>query len=134
MKDVRVTVKIHDGALPSLPGIARDDCGAVVDFQGVVRRDEQGESIAGLHYEAYRPMAEREIDRIVRELLAEFPCREIHVAHRLGFVPVGEASISVQIASAHRGEAIKFLEEFMNRMKQDVPIWKRTSQSSAQPS
>ena len=131
MKDVRVTVTIHDGALPPWQGVARDDCGAVVDFQGVVRRDEQGESIAGLHYEAYRPMAEREIERIVRELLAEFPCREIHVAHRLGFVPVGEVSISVQIASAHRGEANKFLEEFMNRMKQDVPIWKRTSQSSA---
>ncbi len=134
MKDVRVTVEIHDGAIPPLPGVTRDDCGAVVDFQGVVRRDEHGESIAGLHYEAYRPMAERELERIARELLTKFPCREINVAHRLGFVPVGEASISVQIASAHRGEAIKFLEEFMNRMKQDVPIWKRTSQSSAQPS
>ena len=134
MKDVRVTVTINDGALPPLQGIARDDCGAVVDFQGVVRGDEQGESIAGLYYEAYRPMAEREIERIVREILGEFPCREIHVAHRLGFVPVGEASISVKIASVHRGEAIKFLEEFMNRMKQDVPIWKRTLQSSAPPS
>ena len=134
MENAVVTAEIYDGVLPPLRVAARDDCGAVVDFQGVVRRDEQGESISGLHYEAYRPMAEREIERIVRELLAEFPCREIHVAHRLGFVPVGDASISVQIASAHRGEAIKFLEEFMNRMKQDVPIWKRTSQSSAPPS
>ena len=129
-----VTVEIYDRPLPPVQSTARDDCGAVVDFQGVVRRDEQGESIAGLHYEAYRPMAEREIERIVRELLTEFPCREVYVAHRLGFVPVGEASISVQIASAHRGEAIKFLEQFMNRMKQDVPIWKRTLQSSARPS
>jgi len=131
--EARVTVEIHDGPLPPLQANRRDDCGAIIDFHGVVRRDERGESIPGLHYEAYRPMAEREIERIARELLVEFPCCEIHVAHRLGFVPVGEASISVRIAAAHRGEAIKFLEEFMNRMKQDVPIWKRTSQSSAQP-
>ncbi|MDQ6808278.1 MAG: molybdenum cofactor biosynthesis protein MoaE [Verrucomicrobiota bacterium] len=127
--ETTVVVTICDGVLPALPLIQRHDCGALVDFFGVVRGDESGVEITGLHYEAYRPMAEREIERISRVLLAEFPCREIHVAHRIGFVPVGAASIAVRIASAHRGEAIKFLEHFMNRLKEDVPIWKRTSPS-----
>lgn len=127
--ETQIAVTVFDRELPALPVITRHDCGAIVDFFGVVRGEEGGAEITGLHYEAYQPMAEREIERISRELLADFPCREVHVAHRIGFVPVGEASITVRIAAAHRGEAIAFLEHFMNRLKQDVPIWKQTSPS-----
>ena len=125
----RVIISMHEGRLPDLPAITRTDCGAIVDFFGNVRGEEEGTTIPGLQYSAYRPMAEREMERIARELLAEFRCCEIHVAHRLGFVPVGECSIALRIAAAHRGEAINFLEAFMNRLKHDVPIWKQTSPS-----
>lgn len=127
--DTKISVTITRDALATSSAPQRDDCGAVLDFQGVVRADEHGRPIAGLDYEAYQPMAERQIDQIIRELLNDFPCREIDVIHRIGFVPVGEASIWVRVAAPHRQEAISFLAEFMNRLKKDVPIWKSSSQS-----
>ena len=129
--DAQITVRITTQALSSLPLPSRDDCGAVLDFFGVVRAEENGEQIAGLEYEAYQPMAERQIEQIIRALIREFPCRSIDVIHRIGFIPVGESSIVVRVAAPHRQEAIAFLAEFMNRLKQDVPIWKKPSPSNA---
>ena len=105
-----------------LPG-----CGAVVRFDGVVRSDENGSTIAGLHYEAYQPMAEQVMESILRELAAEYPCKQVIVQHRIGFVPVGESAIIVEIQAEHRQEAFALLTHFMNRLKQDVPIWKRST-------
>jgi molybdopterin synthase catalytic subunit len=82
-------------------------------------------AIDGLHYEAYQPMAEQVMERILRELAAEHPCEQVIVQHRIGFVPVGEAAIIVEIQSKHRNEAFALLTHFMNRLKQDVPIWKK---------
>ncbi len=105
-----------------LPG-----CGAVVRFDGVVRGEEDGAAIDGLHYEAYQPMAEQVMDRLLRELAAEHSCEQVIVQHRIGFVPVGESAIVVEIQSKHRSEAFALLSHFMNRLKQDVPIWKRNT-------
>ncbi|MBE2179975.1 MAG: molybdenum cofactor biosynthesis protein MoaE [Chthoniobacterales bacterium] len=100
-------------------------CGAVVEFAGIVRAMEGGREIAGLDYEAYEPMARREIERILDELAVVHPCEAVEVLHRVGHVPAGEASILVRIEAAHRMEAFGLLEEFMIRLKRDVPIWKR---------
>jgi molybdopterin synthase catalytic subunit len=132
--DAKITVRITKERLSSFALPSRHDCGAVLDFFGVVRAEENGEQIAGLEYEAYQPMAERQIEQIIGALLREFPCRAVDVIHRIGFIPVGESSILVRVASPHRQEAIAFLAEFMNRLKEDVPIWKKASQSNAQQS
>ena len=126
-----ITVRITTESLAPFSHAARDDCGAILDFFGVVRAEENGDRISGLEYEAYRPMAERQVEQIIRALLDEFPCRSVEVTHRIGFVPVGESSIAIRIAAPHREEAISFLAEFMDRLKKDVPIWKRTSASNA---
>ncbi|MFL6583864.1 MAG: molybdenum cofactor biosynthesis protein MoaE, partial [Chthoniobacterales bacterium] len=107
-----IAVRITSEPLPASALPKRDDCGAVVDFFGVVRGEESGESIEGLEYEAYQPMAERQIDQIIRELLTTLPCRTVDVVHRIGFIPAGEPSIAVRIAARHRQEAISFLAEF----------------------
>lgn len=101
--------------------------GAWVEFRGVVRGDEDGQPIAALEYEAYSPMAEREVRRLLTDLSADKPCLAARVIHRLGVVPVGEAAIYVGIAGRHRAEAFALLAGFMDRLKQDVPIWKRRS-------
>lgn len=98
--------------------------GALAEFTGLVRGEEGGAVIGGLIYEAYQPMAEREIARIVAELTAARPVLGVRVVHRLGRVPVGEAAIYVGVASKHRAEAFALLTGFMDRLKQDVPIWK----------
>jgi molybdopterin synthase catalytic subunit len=101
------------------------EIGACVEFQGIVRETERDRQLAGLHYEAHEPMARRHLQRIFEELGADHPCAAIVFIHRLGWVPVGEASLFVRVLSAHRGEALRFLAEAIDRMKADVPIWKR---------
>ncbi len=101
------------------------DCpGALAEFSGVVRGMEGGEPISALEYEAYSPMAEREMRRIVDDLARGHPCMAVRVIHRIGVIPVGETAIFVRIAALHRGEAFALLAAFMDRLKQDVPIWK----------
>ena len=99
--------------------------GAVVEFAGVVRGEEKDVPISALDYEAYEVMARSEMEQIVGELSARFPCHDIQITHRIGQVPAGEASILVRIAAKHRAEAFGMLAEFMDRMKRDVPIWKK---------
>jgi molybdopterin synthase catalytic subunit len=71
-------------------------------------------------------MAVRQLGRIFEELAAAHPCAAVTFIHRLGWVPVGEASLFVRVLSAHRGEALHFCAEAIDRMKADVPIWKRS--------
>ena len=102
-------------------------CGAVVEFAGVVREEENGAMIDALDYEAYEAMARGEMERILRELSADYPCETVSVRHRIGRVPVGEVSILVRVEAKHRAEVFGMLTEFMNRLKRDVPIWKIAS-------
>ena len=99
--------------------------GAWTEFRGLVRGEESGQPIRALEYEAYPEMAERELRRLLTELSAQYPCLSACVIHRVGVVPVGEAAIYVGIASAHRTEGFALLAAVMDRLKQDVPIWKR---------
>lgn len=99
--------------------------GAWLEFRGAVRDEENGEKISALEYEAYAKMAVREIRRLLENLSTRHPCLAARVIHRIGIVPAGEAAIYVGIASRHRAEAIALLGEFMNGLKQGVPIWKR---------
>jgi molybdopterin synthase catalytic subunit len=101
--------------------------GAWLEFRGVVRGEENGGVIAALKYEAYSPMAETEMRRIIAELSRVTPCLFVRVIHRIDIVPVGEAAIYIGIAGRHRAEAFALLAGFMDRLKQDVPIWKRRS-------
>lgn len=98
--------------------------GAVVRFTGVVRPDESGISIAALVYDAYEPMARKVIVEILNEIHKVSPLNEARVYHRLGRVPVGEAAIILEITSERRAAAFAAASEFMDRLKQDVPIWK----------
>jgi molybdopterin synthase catalytic subunit len=104
--------------------------GAWLEFRGVVRGEENGRAIRTLEYEAYPEMAEREIRRLLQEISARHPCRAAKMIHRVGVIPVGETAIYVGVASPHRGEAIALLAEFMDRLKQDVPIWKRGARNA----
>lgn len=123
MNAAQIEIEITDQ--PLLPhGKPPADCGAVVDFFGIVRGEEKGEPIRALEYQAYRPMAEREIERLIRELLAQFPCLSVRVSHRIGVIPAGEWAIALQVASRHRAEAFALASAFMDRLKLDVPIWK----------
>ena len=117
------TSPIADQILPPASGTM----GAWLEFRGVVRGEENGQPIAALAYETYPEMAEREIRRLLTEISAKHCCLTAKVIHRIGVIPVGETAIYVGVAGRHRAETMALLAEFMNRLKQDVPIWKRRS-------
>ena len=103
------------------------NCGALAEFTGVVRGEEEGRRIAALEYEAYDEMAVRVMRQICESLGGQHPCAAVVVIHRVGVIPVGEAAIYICAAARHRAEAFAFVTGFMDRLKQDVPIWKRRS-------
>jgi molybdopterin synthase catalytic subunit len=107
------------------------EIGACLEFQGIVRETEGALSLAGLRYEAYEPMALLHLERIFNQLGAAYPCAAVMLIHRLGWVPTGEASLFVRVLAAHRGPALGFIAEAIDRLKADVPIWKMTSGADA---
>jgi len=105
---------------------ARSDAdGAVVTFTGVTRERHEGRAVAQLEYEAYEEMAMKTMVEIFEEALRQFPIGRVRVAHRLGEVPVGEASVVVVVAAAHRAAAFDACRFVMDRLKASVPIFKR---------
>ena len=111
-------------AVPPL-ALSSREIGACAEFHGIVRELENGSSIAGLDYEAYEPMARTLLARHFSELSLLYPCAEILFIHRLGWVPVGETSLYLRVLAAHRAPALRFIADAIERLKGDVPIWKR---------
>ena len=105
--------------------VTRPSDGACVVFEGVVRDNHQGKRVESIFYDAYRPMAEKEIAKIVDDLRTRFPQVAVAVIHRLGLLRVGEASIAIACASPHRGEAFDACRQVIDRFKETVPIWKK---------
>ncbi len=108
---------------PAIETVSKE-IGADVAFHGLVRELEHGRALAGLHYEAYEPMALKQITRIFTLLAETHPVACVTWIHRLGWVPVGEASLFLRVQSAHRAEALNFCALAIDAMKRDVPIWK----------
>jgi MoaE-MoaD fusion protein len=100
-------------------------CGAALLFVGRVRDHHGTRRVSGLTYEAYRPMAEAALERIADELASAAPGLDLRIVHRLGEVDVGEASVVIAVASPHRAAAYEASREAIERLKREVPIWKR---------
>lgn len=105
--------------------VVRPSDGACIIFEGIVRNHHEGKAVESILYEAYAPMAEKEIEKIVRQVQSEFPGAAIAVLHRLGHLAVGEVSIAIVAAAAHRAEAYEASRATIDRIKQTVPIWKK---------
>lgn len=121
---MNIEVELTEEAIEVPERPSQSGPGAVVEFRGIVRANEDGAPISALIYEAYPPMAARQIREILGELSVTMPCLSALVIHRFGIVPSGETAVYVRIEATHRGEALAMVAEFMNRLKRDVPIWK----------
>jgi molybdopterin synthase catalytic subunit len=100
--------------------------GAVVLFVGTVRDHEGERRVEALEYEAYERVAAERLRALADEALARWPGARIAVAHRLGRLALGEASVAVGVATAHRAEAFDCCRSLMERLKASVPLWKRS--------
>ncbi|MDX1546940.1 MAG: molybdenum cofactor biosynthesis protein MoaE [Rhodothermales bacterium] len=99
--------------------------GGIDLFVGTTRRWTGEEETARLVYDAYVPMAEREMRRLAEDAAARWPLEGVYLVHRLGEVPPAEASVIVGVASAHRAEAFAACRYLIDTLKKAVPIWKR---------
>jgi molybdopterin synthase catalytic subunit len=99
--------------------------GAVVTFVGIVRRENQGRIVTRLEYEAYEPLALRAFAIISDEVSEHWPSSRVAVHHRTGSLEVGEASVAIAAASAHRADAFAACRYVIERLKQVAPVWKR---------
>jgi molybdopterin synthase catalytic subunit len=98
--------------------------GAAATFLGLVRDHNQGRRVLHLVYEAYEPLAERALSRIVDESRQQWPTAALAIHHRIGKLGIGEASVAIAASSPHRADAFAACRYAIERVKQIVPVWK----------
>src|SRR2546426_9007935 len=99
--------------------------GAVVLFLGTVRDNDRGRHVKFLEYEAYRPIALKEMGRVAEEARQRWPLLGIAIVHRLGHLEIGDISVAIAVSSEHRKEAFEAGRYAIDSLKQTVPIWKK---------
>ncbi|MGA8491379.1 MAG: molybdenum cofactor biosynthesis protein MoaE [Terriglobales bacterium] len=99
--------------------------GAAVVFEGIVRDNTRGRRTVYLDYEAYEQMALKRMDVLAEEALQQFSIRDVAIVHRLGRLEIGETSVLIVVASAHRAAAFDACRWLIDTLKRTVPIWKK---------
>jgi len=105
--------------------VKRPTDGAVVTFDGIVRNNFDGRSVRYLAYEAYAAMAEKKLAEVGAEVQQKFAIGEIAMVHRIGRLEIGESSIVIAVAAPHRHAAFEACAYAMDRVKAEVPVWKK---------
>jgi molybdopterin synthase catalytic subunit len=121
-------VEMTDEVIPAaeiVAGIKAGPDGAVCVFDGIVRDNTRGRKTLHLDYEAYREMALEQMRALAAETVTKFGVRDVALVHRLGRLLVGETSVLVVVASAHRGAAFDACRWLIDTLKKTVPIWKK---------
>ena len=101
------------------------ECGATVTLDGYVRKFTKGRETLHLFYEAYEPMALKEMEKLVERAKRDFEISTVGIVHRLGKLEIGETSIIISVAAPHRKAAFAACEWLIRELKRTVPIWKK---------
>ena len=109
----------------ALAFIADPGAGGTCVFVGTVRDRSDAGDVTGLHYEAWGDLATERLREIAAEMLDRWPLRRVAILHRTGDLAVGEASVVVACSAPHRAEAFEACRHGIERLKEDVPIWKK---------
>jgi molybdopterin synthase catalytic subunit len=105
--------------------VARPSAGATVTFVGTTRDHNDGRRVTRLEYEAYPEMALAEMHKIGEAARQRWPIEQLAIVHRIGGVPLGEASVVIAVSAGHRHTAFEACHFVINRLKEVVPIWKK---------
>jgi molybdopterin synthase catalytic subunit len=111
----------------ALSSVADPGAGGTCVFVGTVRDASPAGEVTGLHYEAWDDLAEARLREIAADLHDRWPLRRVAILHRTGDLAVGEASVVIAVSAAHRAEAFEACRHAIERLKEDVPIWKKES-------
>lgn len=115
--------RIDESAL--VEKVASPRAGAITTFHGVVRDNSLGRKVLYLLYEAYPPMAIKEMENIEKEMRERWEVEKIAITHRIGRLEIGEASVIIAVSSPHRKEALEACHYAIDRLKQTIPVWKK---------
>jgi molybdopterin synthase catalytic subunit len=105
--------------------LKRGEDGAALFFEGIVRNQTRGRKTLYLDYEAYEEMALQQMDALAAQALQNFEIRDVAIIHRLGRLEIGETSVLIAVASAHRASAFEACRWLIDTLKRTVPIWKK---------
>lgn len=108
-----------------LTAVRDEDAGAIATFLGTTRRTNRGRRVVKLEYEAYAEMAEAELRNIASEAATRWELCRVAIVHRVGSVPLTEASVAIAVSAPHRAEAIAGCHFAIDRLKMVAPIWKK---------
>ncbi len=124
IESVHFHVQVVDGPIHE-PTLRQPlGAGAMLQFRGVVRPQEDGRMISGLHYQTYDPMAQKQLERLATETAKRFDLISIHVVHSRGFVGAGFCSLWIALAAGRRKACLGAMDWLIDQIKVDVPIWK----------
>ena len=101
------------------------NCGATVTLDGYVRQFTKGRETLHLIYEAYRPMALKEMEKLIAQAHEKFEIENVGIVHRLGKLEIGETSVIISVAAPHRRAAFEACQWLIKELKRAVPIWKK---------
>jgi molybdopterin synthase catalytic subunit len=121
---VRITADPLDPA-EAVAFVADPGAGGACVFLGTVRDHSDDGAVTGLTYEAWEELAARRLEELGDELFGAWPLRKVALLHRVGELAIGEVSVVVACSSAHRAEAFEACRRGIERLKEDVPIWKK---------
>ena len=128
MADPRVLTRVQEAPLSLdeiAAAVADPAAGAVCTFTGTVRDHSEAGDVTGLTYEAWHELAEERLSELAAEIRERWSVCSVAIVHRVGELAVGEASVIVAVSAAHRAEAFEACRHGIERLKQDVPIWKK---------
>jgi molybdopterin synthase catalytic subunit len=130
MSDVSEAVLVRISADPldvdeALSFVGDPGAGGTCVFVGTVRDSSPEGEVTGLHYEAWEELAGARLREVASELLERWPVRRVAILHRTGDLAIGDASVVVACSAPHRAEAFDACRHGIERLKQDVPIWKK---------
>ncbi|MCL4162781.1 UNVERIFIED_CONTAM: hypothetical protein GTU68_052817 [Idotea baltica] len=124
----KTNIQIYDRAidLSSLYSLVRaDNCGAINQFVGTVRNITKDKKVVKLFFEAYEPMALKELQKIAEHCIDQWSIGCIAIHHRLGELSIGEIAVAILVASPHRDAGFKACQYAIDQLKVTVPIWKK---------
>lgn len=105
--------------------VTNENCGGIVTFIGTARKFTKGKAVLRLEFEAYEPMAIKEMTKIAARILQQFPAEKVAIHHRVGVVGLKDIAVVIAVACPHRKAAFEACEFAIDTLKQTVPIWKK---------
>lgn len=125
---MKIDIKISSTSLNPTDAnsfVTNELCGGIVTFTGTARKFTKGKEVLRLEFEAYEPMAIKEMTKIANQILQDFPAEKVAIHHRVGIVGLKEIAVVIAVACPHRKAAFAACQYAIDTLKETVPIWKK---------